>query len=152
MWGTIMNLYHFSILIRDANPQIEALEDRLFEAGCDDALICFNNRTVYLEFDREAENAQIAIESAMLDIQKAGFYELILQESGVSSLAEIAHRTGLTRTALSNYARGKHAEGFPAPLYGVASGSPLYSWKEVANWLYTRHKITQTQLEIANLF
>ncbi|QIW15746.1 hypothetical protein A4G20_05080 [Pasteurellaceae bacterium RH1A] len=145
-----MNLYHFSILIRDANKATEALEDRLFEAGCDDALICFNNQTVYLEFDREAETAKEAIESAMSDIRAAGFKDLILQESGVSSLAEIASRAGLTRAAISNYARGKRGEGFPMPVYGVASGSPLYSWREVANWLYEHKHLPKTQVEIAN--
>lgn len=146
-----MNLYHFSILLRDANPQSEDLEDRLFNAGCDDALLCFNHQSVYLEFDREAENAKKAIESAMQNIQQAGFYDLVLQESGVSSLAEIASRSGLTRAAISNYARGKRGSGFPAPVYGIASGSPLYSWREVANWLYQHNQLPKTQLEIANV-
>ncbi|MCQ9328510.1 hypothetical protein [Pelistega suis] len=146
-----MTLYHFTILIRDANPSMEQLEDRLFEAGCDDALICFNNQTVYLEFDREATVAKEAVKSAMENIQSAGFYDLVLQESGVSSLAEIAHRTGLTRAAVSNYALGKRAMGFPKPLYGVASGSPLYSWREVANWLYANKKLSKAQFEIANI-
>ncbi len=145
-----MSLYHFSILIRDASNQTEALEDRLYEAGCDDALICFNNQAVYLEFDREAISAKEAIESAMANIRAAGFHDLVLQESGVSSLAEIASRSGLTRAAVSNYARGKRANGFPLPVYGVASGSPLYSWREVANWLYQRNQLPKTQLDIAN--
>lgn len=146
-----MSLYHFSILIRDANKNTESLEDRLFEAGCDDSLVCFNNDVVYLEFDREAETAKQAIESAISDIKNAGFTDLVLQESGVTSLAEIASRTGLTRAAISNYARGKRASGFPVPVYGVASGSPLYSWKEVANWLYAHNQLTKAQLEIANV-
>lgn len=150
MWGTLMNLYHFSILIRDASKSTESLEDRLFEAGCDDALVCFNHQTVYLEFDREAETARDAIESAMTNIHEAGFYDLVLQETGVSSLAEIASRSGLTRAAISNYARGKRAEGFPMPVYGVASGSPLYSWREVANWLYARNQLSKAQWDIAN--
>ncbi|WP_144084234.1 hypothetical protein [Bibersteinia trehalosi] len=38
---------------------------------------------------------------------------------------------------------------FPKPVYGVASGSALYSWKEVANWLYQRNKISKMQWEVA---
>lgn len=144
-----MNTYHFSILIRDANKNTDFLEDRLYEAGCDDALICFYNQNVYLEFDRTAENAKIAVQSAFSDIQKAGFSDLILQEAGVSSLSEIASRTGLTRAALSNYANGKRAKDFPSPLYGVASGSALYSWREVAHWLYHHQQLSETQLELA---
>ncbi|HGO5815417.1 TPA: hypothetical protein ACK3JR_001285 [Mannheimia haemolytica] len=144
-----MTLYHFSILIRDADKSTENLEDRLFEAGCDDALICFYNQNVYLEFDREDENAQSAIQSAFENIRQAGFSDLVLQEAGVSSLSEIATRTGLTRAAISNYANGKRADDFPKPVYGVASGSALYSWKEVANWLYHRNKISRMLWEVA---
>ncbi|MGQ8820255.1 helix-turn-helix transcriptional regulator [Bibersteinia trehalosi] len=144
-----MTLYHFSILIRDTDKSTENLEDRLFKAGCDDALICFYNQNVYLEFDREDENAQSAIQSAFENIRQAGFSDLVLQEAGVSSLSEIAARTGLTRAAISNYANGKRANDFPKPVYGVASGSALYSWKEVANWLYQRNKISRMLWEVA---
>ncbi|AWW34712.1 XRE family transcriptional regulator [Mannheimia varigena] len=144
-----MTLYHFSILIRDTEKTTENLEDRLFEAGCDDALICFYNQSVYLEFDREAETAHAAIQSAIENIRQAGFSDLVLQEAGVSSLSEIAARTGLTRAAISNYANGKRAKDFPKPLYGVASGSALYSWKEVANWLYQHKKLSKAQWEVA---
>lgn len=144
-----MNLYHFTILIRDAKANTENLEDRLFEAGCDDALLCFSNQSVYLEFDREAPSAQIAIQSALENIRQAGFSDLVVQESGVSSLSEIATRSGLSRAALSNYANGKRAQGFPAPVYGVASGSALYSWREVAHWLYQHQQLSATQLEVA---
>lgn len=144
-----MTLYHFSILIRDADKSTPDLEDKLFNAGCDDALICFYNQTVYLEFDRYAETAQLAIQSAFDNIRQAGFSDLVLQESGVSSLSEIATRSGLTRAAISNYANGKRAKDFPRPVYGVASGSALYSWKEVANWLYQNNKISKMQWEVA---
>lgn len=144
-----MNLYHFSILIRDANATMSDLEDKLFESGCDDALVCFYNQNVYLEFDRTAPTAKEAIESAFANIKQAGFSDLILQESGVSSLSEIASRSGLTRAALSNYAKGKRGKNFPAPLYGVATGSALYSWVEVAKWLHQHNHLSAAQLEVA---
>lgn len=144
-----MNCYPFSILIRDANANTEGLEDRLYEAGCEDALICFYNHIVYLEFERKAATAAEAIQSAFADIQRAGFFDLVLQEAGVSSLSEIAARSGLTRAALSNYANGKRAKDFPRPMYGVASGSALYSWREVARWLYQHQHISPLQLEVA---
>lgn len=149
MWRITMALYHFSVLIRDAEKTTPNLEDRLFEAGCNDALICFYNQSVYLEFDREAKSAQLAIQSALDNIRQAGFSDLVLQESGVSSLSEIASRAGLTRAAISNYANGKRAKDFPRPIYGVASGSALYSWKEVAGWLYQHQKISKAQWEVA---
>ena len=142
-----MNTYRFSILIRDAD--LHDLEDRLYEAGCDDALLCFYNQTPYLEFDREAESAEAAVRSALSNIRAAGFSDLVLQESGVATLSEMAARAGLTRAALSNYALGKRGSGFPAPMYGVGSGSALYSWPEVAGWLHRHGQLSQAQYDIA---
>ena len=146
-----MTLYHFSILIRDASRHTDNLEDRLFKAGCDDALLCFHNNAVYLEFDRTAPDAKTAIHSALENIRAAGFSDLVVQEAGVSSLSEIAARAGLSRAALSQFANGKRAKDFPPPVYGVASGSALYSWPEVAQWLHGRNLLSQAQFEVARV-
>ena len=60
-----MTIYHFTVIVRDAFDSLDNLEDQFFEAGCDDALLCSYNDTIYLEFDREATNAQTAITSAI---------------------------------------------------------------------------------------
>ena len=57
-----MNTYHFTVVVRDARSDLADLEDSFFEAGCDDALLCTYNDTVYLEFDREAHDAVTAIQ------------------------------------------------------------------------------------------
>ena len=111
--------------------------------------MCFYNQTPYLEFDRQAANAEAAVSAALADIKRAGFKELVLQEAGVATLAEMAERAGLSRTALSNYALGKRGSGFPAPMYGVGSGSALYSWPEVAGWLHRHGQLSQAQYDIA---
>lgn len=85
-----MNTCHFTIVIRDARTDTPGLEDRLFTAGCDDALVCSHNKTVYLEFDREADSAEIAIRSALDNIRAADFNDPVIQEAGVSPLAEVA--------------------------------------------------------------
>ncbi len=145
-----MNTYHFTIVIRDARTDTPGLEDRLFTAGCDDALVCSCNQTVYLEFDREAESAEAALRSALDNIRAAGFSDPVIQEAGVSTLAEMAERAGVTRAALSLYAKNKRGDGhFPAPMYGVASGSALYSWPEVAEWLYKHGTLSQSQYDVA---
>ncbi len=146
----MMNTYHFTIVVRDAHADLPDIEDQFFEAGCDDALLCSYNNTVYLEFDREAENAQQAIRSALENIHAAGFKQLVVQEGGVSTLAEMAEWAGLSRQALSQYARNKRGNGhFPPPVYGVSSSSALYSWAEVAEWLYQQGKLSQTQYDVA---
>jgi AcrR family transcriptional regulator len=145
-----MNTYHFTVAVRDARADMDDLEDRLFAAGCDDALVCSHNQAVYLEFDRQAKTAKQAIKTALANIRAAGFTQLVVQESGVSSLAEIAARAGMSRAAFSLYAKNKRGDGnFPPPVYGVSSGSALYSWPEVAAWLYKQGKLPQSQYEVA---
>ena len=85
-----MNTYHFTIVIRDARTDMPDLEDRLFTAVCDDALVCSHNQTVYLEFDREADSAETAIRSELENIRAAGFNDPVIQEAVVSTLAEVA--------------------------------------------------------------
>lgn len=145
-----MNTYHFTVVVRDARVDMDGLEDRLFVAGCDDALICSYNQTVYLEFDRKANSAEEAIQSARQNILAAGFTQLIVQEAGVSTLSEMAERAGVSRAALSLYAKNKRGDGyFPSPIYGVAAGSALYSWPEVAEWLYKQGKLAQAPYDVA---
>ncbi|MBV8399037.1 MAG: hypothetical protein JOZ58_15995 [Acetobacteraceae bacterium] len=47
-------------------------EDRLFEAGCDDALVAVLDGTLYLDFDRDAPTFDAAVESAKQDVGRAG--------------------------------------------------------------------------------
>jgi len=47
------------------------LEDALFEAGCDDAILAFRNRVACLEFDRQAPSLDAAIRSAIRDVKCA---------------------------------------------------------------------------------
>ena len=137
-----MNSFFFTLVLQNAGVHLTNLEDLLFEAGCSDALICSYNSTVYLEFDRTAVSADIAISSAINDITEAGLHIASIQEGGVASMAEIANRAGLTRAAINNYSKAVRGPGnFPEPLFGLASGSPLYSWPEVAQWLYQHGKI-----------
>lgn len=150
-----MNTYHFTIVVRDAVFD-DGLEDRLFDVGLDDALLCTLDDTVYLEFDRQSTDAKTAIRTAFDNLHQAGFYDLILQEKGVSSLAEMAKRLNVSRTTLTNYANNKRGAGnFPKPVYGILSGSALYAWTEVASWLYKQGKLPQSDYEVAmnaNLF
>ncbi len=149
-WGGIMKTYHFTIVIRDARFDMDDLEDRLFEAGCDDALICSYNNTVYLEFDRESVSAEQAMKSAIENIKSAGFKELLIEEQGFSTLSEMAERAGLSRQALSLYAQNKRGDGhFPTPVYGLATKTALYSWPEVATWLYNKGKLDKEQYDVA---
>ncbi|MFC2753632.1 MAG: XRE family transcriptional regulator [Cardiobacterium sp.] len=145
-----MNTYHFTIVIRDTVSSAD-IEDCLYEAGCSDALVCWRDRVPYLEFDREAIDAKTAVHSALDDIRRAGFHDLVLQESGIATLAEMATRAGLTRAALSRYAKEKRGNAFPRPMYGVTGHTALYSWPEVAAWLYQHGQLAQAQLDVTRV-
>ena len=64
--------YNFTIEIAGVDYAAD-IETKLFEAGCNDALICTRDDAVYLEFDRDAESLAEAVASAKRDIESAGF-------------------------------------------------------------------------------
>lgn len=65
-------MHHFT-LIFDASPGIDDdIQDPLFEAGCDDALLGMRNGVTFLDFAREAESIDEAIRSAIDDVNRAG--------------------------------------------------------------------------------
>lgn len=143
--------FEFTIVLgSSADPDMPDLEDRLFEAGCSDALVCAYGSTVYLEFSREASSAKKAIASAIKDINSAGFDILSIEEGGCASISEMSARAGLTRSALNNYLKGKRGKkGFPHPVYGLSTKSPQFRWPEVANWLYKQNKLEKKVLDVA---
>ena len=71
MNSTIKN-FEFTIYIKDLKASHHCVEDRLFEAGCDDALLCSINNNLYLEFERKAVSLDLAIHKALKDIETAG--------------------------------------------------------------------------------
>lgn len=145
-----MKTYHFVIVLDKARPDTAGLEDRVFGAGCDDALVCTLNNTVYLEFDRESESAEHALDSAIEQIHAAGFQVKSIQEAGPASMADLARLANTTRASISNYIRGKRGQGnFPAPIGGVSLSTPLFSWPEVARWLHDNDKLDEPSFEVA---
>ncbi|MCG6395658.1 hypothetical protein K6U71_14735, partial [Vibrio alginolyticus] len=68
----MMALYNFTLTLSGVTADTENLEDALFAGGCDDALLCFYGKSVYLEFDREAPSLDCAIRTAVEDVESAG--------------------------------------------------------------------------------
>ena len=48
--------FHFSVVLEGLDDINEELANRLYEAGCDDALLGCCETVVSLDFDREAES------------------------------------------------------------------------------------------------
>jgi hypothetical protein len=64
--------YAFTVILARLTDITEVLENRLFEAGCDDALLSCSSGVVSLDFDRDSGSLAEALGTAVRDIQAAG--------------------------------------------------------------------------------
>ena len=71
MKQSTQKIYQFTLMLKNVDEDSTGLEDSLYEAGCDDALINFRNGAVYLDFDREAASFEEAVNSAIQDVESA---------------------------------------------------------------------------------
>ena len=140
--------FEFSIIASGLDPQADDFEDRFFEAGCDDATLVFARGVMILTFAREAASLDEALVSAIRNVRAAGARVERIEPDSLVSLSEIAHRSSLTRQAISNYAagKGKRAEGFPHPVARITSESPLWDWPSVAGWLSAKGVVSDERV------
>ncbi|MDX2346982.1 MAG: hypothetical protein QNK11_08950 [Legionella sp.] len=138
------SLYQFTLVLDGVDEKTPDLEDALFEAGCDDALINYKNGVVYLDFDREGEAFEQIIISAIKDIELADIGAIIVSVAPehLVSLSDIAERVSITRQAVSLLMQGARGPGnFPKPILKISNKSPLWRWSTVAEWFYQQGKI-----------
>jgi hypothetical protein len=64
--------FAFTVILAGLDDINEDLANRLFEAGCDDAMLGCCNGVVSLEFDRDSKSLGEALGTAVRDIQAAG--------------------------------------------------------------------------------
>lgn len=144
-----MKNYEFTVTLSGVDLSTPDLEDRIFEAGCDDTLLCFCGDIPYLEYMREADTAEAAIQEAIGQLTDAGFAIASIQEAGFVTVTGAAAMADIKKSTLDHYAKGRRGEGFPAPRYGLQSGTPLYYWPEIAKWLVDNKKAPVHLLEVA---
>ena len=141
-----MKTHEFTIIASGLDPEAEGYEDRLFEAGCDDATFSFQKGVIIAEFHREAVTFSAAIASAYEAMIRAGAKVERIEPDHLVSLSEIAERSGLTRQAISLYTRAERGENFPGPVAKVTSKHPLWDWPEVAEWLFERGTLSREEV------
>lgn len=140
-----LEAYEFTLVLDGVDDQTEGLEDQLFDAGCDDALINFRNGTVYLDFNREASSVEDAVISAIKDVENSTLVVKvisILPDDQVSA-AEIAKRLNKSRQIVSLWVKRERRQGlpFPNPISKLTDTSPMWRWYDVVNWLYQNQLI-----------
>jgi transcriptional regulator with XRE-family HTH domain len=142
--------YNFTLILGEVNDKTEGLEDALFEAGCDDALINSRNGTVYLDFDRIADNFEDAVISAIKQVESTSLNIVVISVApdDYVSESEIAKRLAVNRQAISLWVRGarRAKNPFPTPVMKLTEKSPLWRWYEVAQWLYQQEKIDDIEI------
>jgi len=70
-----MTEYRFRVIVvkqLNGDDQILELADRLAEAGCDDGSLCGHEEGIEIVFDRLAESRDVAMQSAVTQIESCG--------------------------------------------------------------------------------
>ena len=128
----------------------EAHIDRLGEEGCNDALIGVGQSgRIALQFTRRAENAFVAILSAIKDVKRAiPDAKLIEATPDLVGLTEIAEILGYSRQYIRKLMLNNRAS-FPAPIHeGKAA---LWHLSHVLAWLQqeNRYSVDEMLLQVA---
>lgn len=135
--------FEFTIVATGLSVESDDFADRFAAAGCDDATISFQKGVIILEFARDAKNFLHAITSAFEDVQKAGAHVVRFEPDHLVSLSDIAARTGLTKSAISLYAKGARGVEFPSPVARFTSSTPLWDWVQVSHWMHKHNHVPQ---------
>jgi hypothetical protein len=146
-----MKTFNFTIIASGLNPQDEDFEERFWKSGCGDATISYQKGAIILEFSREAKSFAHALLAAIENVLQAGAKVLHVEPDYYVSLAEIAKRTGLSRSALTLFAKGERGAEFPPPVARVTTDNPLWDWVSVARWMFRKRRISRTVVVEAKL-
>ncbi|ASG63041.1 DNA-binding protein [Kluyvera genomosp. 3] len=139
-----MALFNFTLTLSGITNDTPGLEDALYAAHCNDALICFYGTAVYLDFDRESDSLEHAILSAIQDIESAPGLNVRVEsvDAALVGLSDIAELTGVSRQAIALLKDGARGSGqFPGPVQRVKGNSPLWRWQKVVEWLVAEGRI-----------
>jgi hypothetical protein len=145
--------HNFVLVLDGASSVGDGLEDALYSAGCDDAILAFRNGVAYLEFDRDHRSFQEAILAAVKNVESAkrGVTVAHVEPDDLVNASEVARRLACTREYVRLLVAGQRGRGgFPVPLAGVTGTTLFWSWAAVVRWLLEQGRLTDTaQLERA---
>ncbi len=138
--------HDFVLVLTGITEPTPAIEDALFESGCDDATMSLRFGRVYLTFTRVAASLKDAILSAIRDVRKAdiGADVLRVDVCNLVTQADIARKIGRSRQLVHQYIMGDRGPGgFPAAVCDITDGAPLWYWCEVSYWLWQNDMIKE---------
>lgn len=142
--------FDFTLVLSGLSVSDDGAEDKLFEAGCDDATLSFRAGRPYLTFSRQDDSLKNAILGAIENVRTAGYDVLRVDTCDLVSQADIARRIDRTRQLVSQYINGTRGPGgFPPPACHITDEHALYSWCEVASWLFDNDMVKEDVLHEA---
>lgn len=150
-----MIAYNFTLVlsgISQVSEDLDTLADAIFEAGCDDATLCFRNSIAYLEFDREATTFREAVIAAIQQVETINDVIKVerIEPDDLVTASEIARRINKSREYIRLLIDGKRGKGdFPLPISGISNKSLLWSWVNVTQWLQQNQLIDEESVKIA---
>ena len=131
--------FDFALVISGVAELTEEIENKLFDAGCDDSTLSIRYGLLYIEFSRNAASLKEAILSAINDVRRAGIGAEVMNvdECSFVTASEIARKINKSRQLVGQYiSGGRGPGGFPPPAFHLHDeGAPLWSWCEVSFWL-----------------
>lgn len=133
---------HYEFTLKYAVPiatELSDLEQRLFESGCDDAIVGIGQKgRLAMHFSREAESAQVAVESALENVRTAVPTARLIEAApdlvGISDMAELFSFSRQNMRKLLQ----THMESFPLPLH--EGRSSLWHLEDVLSWFEQHQK------------
>ena len=144
--------FNFTLVVSGVHEETRGLEDALFVAGCDDALLYFKNGVTYLEFDRESDSLESAILSAIHAVESTniGANVIRVEPEDLVNSAEIARRTDKSREAVRKMIDSLTRQHlFPPPAVTLNDKSILWSWYQVTDCLCRQNKISKAFFDLA---
>ncbi len=148
-----MQEFEFTIKFSLGDADAESYVDRLYGAGCDDALIGIGKTgMIALDFIREADNALEAVMSAVEDVKRAiPDAQLVEATPDLVGLTDIADLVGLSRQYIRKLRVSNHT--FPAPFH--EGKSAIWHLEYVLNWFQSSNTVAidslKSLVEIANV-
>jgi len=131
-----VNEYDFTLKFDLANPSQdpEIYVDKLYEAGCDDALIGLGKRgEISLNFVREATSAKVAISRAIADVKQAIPVACLVEATpDLVSLSDVAHLLGCSRQNVRKLIVENRPVS-PAPVY--QGQVAIWHLADILSWL-----------------
>jgi len=145
-------LFTLKYQLAEQDRDLDALVERLGAAGCDDALVGVGQPgRLALEFSRDANSAEEAVRTALVDVKRAAPSARLIEASpDLVGLTDVADFVGVSRQAMRKLMLA-HQATFPLPVHdGSAS---IWHLAEVLDWLQAQrsYQIAPGLLEVARM-